>query len=230
MATQRKLVDQLMCQSGWLAAQPQPFQLAVLKCAKLMSFEPGEIVYRMGDPLGGIYGLVSGVVTIDTAPPGEPQRLVQVGMPGSWTGEGCFLSRQPRRLTLQARTHTWMLHLPLAAMDEIALAEPNATRCFSQILMATVDVLMQIVHDLQIPNAARRIASTLSRIASVSPQGIPLSQAEIGVMANASRVQVNSVLGRFTERGWISSAYRTITILDARALTAYARAGDERWS
>ncbi|MGO4841964.1 Crp/Fnr family transcriptional regulator, partial [Rhizobiaceae sp. 2RAB30] len=69
-------------------------------------------------------------------------------------------------------------------------------RNFSHILMASVDVLIRIVHDLQIPDASRRIASVLQRATWIGERPIPLTQSEIGVMANASRKQVNAALAR----------------------------------
>lgn len=186
------------------------------------------MVYRRGDSLGGIYGLVSGVVTINTAPKTDTPRLVHLGEPGTWTGEGCFLSRHPRRLDLQARSQVCLMHLPLDAMDTMAQSDPAAIRNFAQILMATVEVLVRIVHDLQISSVDRRIASVLHRMAWAGDQPIPLSQSEVGDMANASRKQINAVLGKFAAMGWIERSYRSISIRDVKALESFAagRAGD----
>ncbi|MFD1199811.1 hypothetical protein ACFQ3K_16035 [Brucella gallinifaecis] len=62
----RKEADLIMRSNGWLSSQNPEFQNEVLKRSLLVSFEPGEYVYRMGDSLGGIYGLVRGNLTINT--------------------------------------------------------------------------------------------------------------------------------------------------------------------
>ena len=41
-------------------------------------------------------------------------------------------------------------------------------------------------------------------------------------MANVSRKQVNAALRRFSEAGWLTNTYRSITITDAKALRRFA--------
>lgn len=118
------------------------------RCA-LVRFQAGDVVYRMGDEPGGIYGLISGNLTLNTAPADRIPRLIQTAQVGLWAGEDCFLGRQPRRVQLQVRVPTVMMHLPLAEMDRLAAANPEAVRYFAQILMSTVDSLVRITSDLQ---------------------------------------------------------------------------------
>lgn len=223
----RAKAEAILLENGWLSFQPPAFQEEVLRRSILVHFPAGEIIYRFGDDLGGIFGLVEGTLTVNTAPPDHTPQLINIGAPGAWTGEGCFLTRQPRRLELRALVETWMMHVPLDQMDQMAAGDPLVVRNFSQILMASVDALIRIVHDLQIPDAARRIASVLQRATSIGERPIPLSQSEIGVMANASRKQVNAALARFAQTGWVKADYRSITILDAKAIRRFA-AGDDR--
>lgn len=212
--------------SGWLSLQPAAFQEEVLRRSILLHFPAGEVIYRFGDDLGGIFGLAEGTLTINTAPPDRTPQLIHIGALGAWTGEGCFLTRQPRRLELRALVETWMMHLPLDQMDQMAAADPTVTRNFSHILMASVDVLIRVVHDLQIPDTAQRIASVLRRATWIGDRPIPLTQGEIGTMANASRKQVNAALARFVQLGWVKTDYRSITILEVDKLGRFA-SGEE---
>ncbi len=88
--------------------------------------------------------------------------------------------------------------------------------------MINVDTLLRIIHDLQKPEADRRIASVLQRATWTGEHPIPISQADLGIMANASRKQVNAALQRFAEAGWLEHAYRSITIKDIDALRRFA--------
>lgn len=218
----RDKAETILRQSGWLSLEPPAFQDEVLRRSILLRFPAGEVVYRFGDELGGIFGLVDGALTVNTAPPACIPRLIHIGAPGAWTGEGCFLTRQPRRIELRALIETWMMHLPLGHMDQMAAADPGVVRNFSHILMASAEVLIRVIHDLQKPDAARRIASVLQRATWIGEKPIPLTQSEIGVMANASRKQVNAVLARFSEAGWVKTDYRSITILDVEQLRRFA--------
>ena len=216
------LVESILTQAGWLALQPPELQREVLRSARLVQLKPGEIVYRVGDPLGGIYGLVGGVVAVSVAPMKTAPRLVHISEPGSWIGEGCFLTKQPRRVEVRALDHAWLLHLPLEDMDRMAADSPEAARQFGAISVLNGDRLIRLVYDLLIRDVTRRIAAVLERLASGNERFVPLSQAEVGAMANASRKQVNAALQRFEAKGWVQLSYGAVTIADARALRGFA--------
>lgn len=212
---------------GWLARQPDTFQAEVLKHATLMRFAAGDVIYRCGDPLGGVYGLVVGAVVVSLGPPAATPRVFHLGTPGSWIGEGPFLSREPRRVGMQAAVETWMMHLPLEAMDQIASRDPLVWRRFVQILLINLDILVRAFYDMQNPDEERRIALALRRIAPVQDQMIPLSQMDLGLMAHASRKQVNAALHKFETKGWIKKGYRSVVIADLQALIKFGERPDD---
>jgi CRP-like cAMP-binding protein len=213
--------ERIVSATGWLSLQPVQFRSEVLRRAEVLHFVAGDTIYRSGDSLGGIYGVVAGTMSVTSSPHDTAPILMHLGIPGMWTGEGCFFTRQPRRVGLRALVDTCMLHLPLDAMDQMAARDPGYVRNFAQILMTNVDTLLRIVHDLQQRDAARRIAAVLWRI---SPGGspIPLSQTELGIMANASRKQVNAALKSFEGLGWAKNSYRSITITGVAELRRFA--------
>ncbi|MDU0342884.1 Crp/Fnr family transcriptional regulator [Bosea rubneri] len=217
-----------MLENGWLSHQPRAFQTDVLARTALVNFSPGQVVYSCGDELGGIYGLVSGIVTINTAPPDKAPEPIHIGELGGWTGEDGFLTRQPRRIELCALIETWMMYLPLEQMDEMVSANPAAVYRFAQILLANADTLVKIIRDLQKLDPDRRIASALLRMTKSGEYPIPLTQSEIGSTACASRRQVNSTLRRFSQNGWIEASYRSIQILNAEKLRIFAAEEGQR--
>jgi CRP/FNR family cyclic AMP-dependent transcriptional regulator len=221
--TKRATAEAVLRQNGWLSTQTEGFQDEVLRRSVLLRFAPDEVVYHFGDDLGGIYGLVSGVVAVNTAPQSDAPQLVHMGVPGSWTGEDSYLIRQPRRLELRALTETWVMHLPLDQMLQMTAADPRVIRNFCQNLLHGVDVLIRIIHDLQKPEPERRIASVLQRMTWSSKQ-VLLTQTEVGTMASASRRQVNAALKQFAEKGWLTTSYGSITVTNAEALRRF---GDE---
>jgi len=222
----RDAPEAVLRQNGWLSHQPEDFQNEVLRRSILLYYSPGEVIYRFGDDLGGIHGLVDGIVTVNIAPPDSTPRLIHMGKPGGWTGENCFLTRQPRRVELRAVSEACLIHLPLDQMDQMASADPTVIRNFSHILMNAVEVLIRVIHDLQKPDPDRRIASVLQRITWTAEQPIPLTQTEIGTMACVSRRQVNAALKRFVENGWVKTSYRSIIVLHAEELRRFAAEDD----
>lgn len=220
--TDRAAAERIMSHRGWLPLLPEAFRTEVLRRSILLQFAPGQAVFRLSDPMGGIYGLASGVVSVSIAPSGSTPRLILLGVPGHWTGEGCFLTRTPRRGELRAVTDTTMLHLPLDVMDQLAEQNPEVAHHVALMLMMSVELLFRVIHDLQTPEPDRRIASVLQRATWIEKVPIPLTQVEVGTMANVSRKQVNAALRRFSEAGWLTNTYRSITITDAKALRRFA--------
>ena len=217
--------ERIVSETGWLSLQPADFRPEVLRRSVVQHFSAGETIYHFGDPPGGIYGVVSGTISINASPRDAIPILMHLGIPGFWTGEACFLTREPRRVELRALVDTCLMHLPLEAIDQMAARDPNVVRYISLILMMNVDTLLRVAHDLQQPEAARRIAAVLWRI-SADARPVPLSQTELGVMANASRKQVNAALQRFEACGWLTKTYRSITVMNSTELRRFA-AGDD---
>jgi CRP-like cAMP-binding protein len=210
---------------GWLSRQPEPFQAEVLRRGLPSTYRRGESIYRLGDPPGGIHGLVAGSFAVLTAPSGAAPRMPHLSAPGHWTGEGSYLTGEPRRIELRAVTECAVLILPLDQMQRMAAGDPEAARRFGEIAMLDNDLAVRVIHDLLIPDRDRRIAAVLARCAAAG-ETIPLLQEELGAMANASRKHVNAALARFASRGWARPAYGAIRVLDARSLAAFARAAE----
>jgi CRP-like cAMP-binding protein len=207
---------------GWLSKHPTSFQDQVLSRILVKHYSAGDVVFRFRGPLGGVYGLVSGSVVVSLAPKSNSPRLFHYATPGSWIGEGPYISREPRRVGLQAASDTWMAYLPLEAMDQIAAADPTGSRRFAQILIMNTDILVRAFYEIQNPDENRRIASTLCRIGGVNDVPIPLTQTELGLMSNSSRKQVNGALNLFSQKGWISKGYRTVVLHDIVEMQKFA--------
>jgi CRP/FNR family cyclic AMP-dependent transcriptional regulator len=219
--TREKAVE-VMSQGPWLANMTEPFRTELLRHAHLQRFAPDQIIYRYGDAVGGMYGLVAGSLTINSAPPDAASRLIHLGMPGAWTGEGPFLTGQPRRVELRALGGAWMMHVPIDALERMAARDPGVSRAIALSTVFTVDVLLRIIHDLQIRDVGRRIASVLQRASWLGDVPIPLSQTDLGIMANASRQQVNMAMQRFVAAGWVNYTYRSITVTNPQALRQFS--------
>ncbi|NVP57590.1 Crp/Fnr family transcriptional regulator [Mycoplana rhizolycopersici] len=218
----REKAEKVMRAGPWLASIAEPFPSDLLRHARLQRFGPDQIIYRYGDPSGGMYGLVAGSLTINSAPPDATPRLIHLGVPGAWTGEGPFLTGQPRRIELKALGDAWMMHVPLDALQQMEARDPSVLRAVGLNTVFTVDALIRIVHDLQKRSVGRRIASVLQRAGWLGDLPIPLSQSALGIMANASRQQVNMAMRRFAVAGWVTYNYRSVTVINPQALGQFA--------
>ena len=218
----RANAERIMCEAGWLAQMPEVFRTRLLQNALLLKFDAGQVIFRPGDPAGGIYGLVAGTVTVDTAPPDSTPRLIHIAVPGGWTGEDSFMTGKPRRIELFARSETWVMHVPLETMEQMAASDPSNIRAFGVISILAADKLLRIVHDLQKTSVSSRIASALHRMSWSTDAPISVSQENLGTLTNTSRKQVNSAVRRFVKAGWVEVGYRSITVTNPSALRRHA--------
>jgi CRP/FNR family cyclic AMP-dependent transcriptional regulator len=51
---------------------------------------------------------------------------------------------------------------------------------------------------------------------------IPLTQSDLGILANASRKQVNAAVNSFATAGWVTSTYWSITVANPEALRKFS--------
>lgn len=69
-----------------------------------LRFEPGEVIFRQGEPGDLVYSIVSGEVEIIREMPDGEERLLATMGPGEYFGEMALISDAARTATVRART------------------------------------------------------------------------------------------------------------------------------
>jgi CRP-like cAMP-binding protein len=217
--------------NGWLSLTPPPFQRAVLDRCQLQSFKAGQSIYMLGDPTGGMFGLVSGGLAISVAPGERGPYFAHLAKPGTWFGEAAAMTRQPRRVGLTATRDAEMLHLPLSKIDEIVAGDSSAWRLIALVTLGHLEMAIGACDDLMLRDHEKRCIATLLRLAGcryespahVSPTEINLRQEEIAALANVARNTAGLILKGLEARGHIEQSYRRIRILAPTNLRAMLR-------
>jgi len=208
---------------GWLSYQPPALQARILDRLRVAVFPARSTVYAHGDPPGGIYGLIRGSLAIIIAPGVSGPHLAHIAVPGSWFGEGSFLTGRPRRIGLDAATECVLARLSLSDMEALVGGDPEVVRAFAQIAMINIDLALRAVEDLLIPDPVRRVAAVLWRASGgQADQCIPMTQAELGHLANASRKFTLQALSELSASGLVRQGYRRIEILQPERLRRFA--------
>ena len=88
------------------------------------------------------------------APPYSTPRLIDIVVSGDWIGEDSFISGKPRRIELVAQNETWLLHVPLEKMEQMAEQDPDNMRAFGVMSILGADSMLRLVHDLQKKSAS----------------------------------------------------------------------------
>ena len=222
------VAQKIAVENGWLSFTPPSFQQAVLQRCLLQRYKAGQAIYNLGDPPGGMFGLVSGAVGVSVAPGERGPYLAHLALPGTWFGEAAAMTRQPRRVGLTATRKAALLHLPLSKVDEIVDHDPAAWRMFALVTLGHLDTAMGACDDLMQRDHVARCVAVLLRLAgcrraSATPSPvseIDLSQDGIATLANVARATAGAVLRNLENEGHIERAYRRIRILAPDALRA----------
>jgi CRP-like cAMP-binding protein len=230
-AMNRQAAARVLLAQGWLAREAPAVQRAILANSALVAFAEGEAVFHMDDDAGGTYAIAAGAVGLLVATEGRGPRLAHVLRRGAWFGHGPAVTGGRRTLGFRAMEPTVTLHVPLAALSEVARGGAAAARSLAALASANMAAAIATVSDLLVPRADRRIAATLLRATGAAagmppgdPAGYRLTQAELAEMANATRQTVNRSLRGFEDRGWVALGFRRIAVRNAAALAAFAAA------
>lgn len=226
---ERATAERRILQRGWLSEQPEETRTAILQRTRLVKHEAGDFVFHAGDEAGGICGVVAGGIGIYIPTAGEDLRLAHIGRCGVWFGYGPLIRGRRRVLSFSPTEATWLLQVPLQALQEIAGSSLAQQRAILSVGEYGMDTAIAVIETLLIQNHARRIAATLLRVALADDEGrggepsdIILTQAQLGEMASVGRQVVNRELQRFEHRGWIVVSYSRIRILNRDALGSFA--------
>jgi CRP-like cAMP-binding protein len=162
--------------------------------------------------------------------------------PSSWFGYGSVFSKQQRMLIPVANEPTQALYLGLSELDKLRAEFSAADQAFWQLAMRADAAYVAAISDLLITDTDRRLAAVLLRVTGAEthdrqkdlpidppradpwagPHGVPLTQALLGEMANASSQTVTRFLDRAVKAGWIVWTYGRVRILDLKRLSPFA--------
>jgi CRP/FNR family transcriptional regulator, cyclic AMP receptor protein len=206
---------------GWLRQTPASFQRAVVDRCRLEKYPANTPVYAVGDEPGGLFGIVSGCLSISVSPQQEGPYTAHLALPGAWFGEASVFTRRPRMAGLTATRETTLMHLPLCAIDDIVKGDPGAWRYFGLVMLDHLERAIGGSADLMIRNHTARVVSVLLRLGDcryASPQDdlpveIDIGHEDLAHMANVSRTTAGAVLRELEAGGQLTLAYRRIIIL-----------------
>jgi CRP-like cAMP-binding protein len=221
-------VEAFLSVHGWLSFVAPEFRTAVLASTEIHEFAKGELVYRAGDPPGGIWALVEGAVEVESAALGAAPHLMHFGVPGFWFGEGPLIFGVTRLVSVTAGRSSTLVTLPLGACRAILGADPAAWRWIALLSLMTADLAGGVVADLLLRDPVQRTAALLLRLAGVrslvfrsdKPSPIYLSQEKLGSLVNLSRNSIIPVLHDFERNGYIEIRYGAIQVRSISDLAA----------
>ncbi|WP_179867060.1 Crp/Fnr family transcriptional regulator [Rhizobium sp. L18] len=216
-------------ETDWLKKAPISFQDAVLARGYFASFAAGKVICDIGDPPGGMMGVVKGHVAVSAVTQEGFPRLGHIMRAGDWFGVAAILVREPRRIRVVAQVPLQMFVLPLREIDAIIDApstRSDAWRHFARIILSNQDVSVGASRDLLIRDSKVRCFAVLLRLggfrrgrslAEAEPE-LDLAQEELAHLANLSRNAIGTILRELQRTKVIEIAYKRLKILKPAVL------------
>jgi len=219
---------------GWFADCPPRFRRELLGLARAKSYAAGGVIYQAGDVGQDIFGVSSGVVTLQSRLTHPDAVLLHMLRPGEWFGTVPVLLERSRRVTAVARTDVNLVRVPGDELRALLRRRPEWFAELGRDAVYNMDLAMQIAADSLIRNASARCAAVLLRLASRRwasgpdadlPSEIPASQSEFAMLCNVSRNTFSRVVKEFSNRRLVTLNYRSLTVNDPVRLRVVAEAG-----
>lgn len=186
---------------------------------------PGDLVCRIGRPVTYWFGLIDGLLKMNTDSP-EGGTITFTGVaPGGWFGEGTALKREPYRYNIQALRASTVAGLPVDTFHWLL----DHSIAFNRFVMNQLNErLAQFIAAREIDrltNPDVRVARSLAAL--FNPVLYPrvgdtlrITQQELAYLVGLSRQRVNEALAHLEAQGAIRVEYGGLRVLDLQALRA----------
>jgi CRP-like cAMP-binding protein len=219
---------------GWFADCPPRFRREFLALGRPKFYAAGSVIYQADEVGQDVFGVSSGVVTIQSRLTHPDAVLLHMLRPGEWFGTVPVLLKRARRITAIARTDVNLLRVPGDELRALLRRRPEWFAELGRDAIYNMDLAMQIAADLLIRDASARCAAVLLRLAgrrwasgpdAELPSEIPVAQAELAMLCNVSRNTLSRVLRGLSARGFVTVSYRSLTVNDPARLRNVADSG-----
>lgn len=216
----RQEAEQIISERGWFSLLPNTLRRAILDRASLKVYQAKQPIYHIGDPPGGIYGLIAGGIGISVAPGMHGPYFAHFARSGFWFGEASVISGRPRRVGVVARRKTMLLQLSLSSILELAVSDPTVWRFLALNAVESLDLAISGYDDLMIRQPQTRLMAVLLRLAGYGSDlvtaddalDIDVTQSELAEITGLCRNGVGGILSRLSAAELITAGYRQIRI------------------
>ncbi len=184
---------------------------------------PGDLVCRIGRPVTYWFGIIDGLLKMNTVTD-DGRAITYSGLAaGGWFGEGTALKRESYRYNIQALRKSRVAGLPVDTFHWLL----DHSIGFNRFVMNQLNErLGQFIVALEVGRAAspeQRVARNLAAL--VNPVLFPgvgevlrITQQELAYLVGLSRQRVNEALAALQARGVLRIEYGGLRIVQAQAL------------
>lgn len=207
----------------WFSHLSPALRDTLLGEARLLRLEPGQRLFRRGDPPCGLYAVLEGMMRVGAVGRDGKEALLTLVGPPYWFGEISLFDGQPRTHDAYAEGPTLLLQVPQAALLALLAREPGHWRDFALLMSQKLRLAFIALEEMSLLPAAPRLARRLLMMAEGYGETGPrrvlhLAQEQLALMLGLSRQTTNQILKELQARGALRLTYGEIEIVDAELL------------
>ena len=188
---------------------------------------PGDYVCRVGRPVTYWFGVIEGLLKMNSGNE-EGQTMTFAGLPpGGWFGEGTALKREAYRYNVQALRKSIVAGLPVDTFHWLLDHSIGFNRFVMNQLNERLGQFIAAREIDRLNNPDVRVARTLASLFNpvLYPgvgQVLRITQQELAYLVGLSRQRVNEALAVLQGQGCIRVEYGGLRVLDLDALRSSA--------
>jgi CRP/FNR family transcriptional regulator, cyclic AMP receptor protein len=211
---------------GFLDSLPPIEAERMVANARRRRFQRGDIVFHEGDAGETLHLVGEGRFGVQTGTAEGDRVMLEIVSPGDVFGElSIFAPDSHRTATVVALEPGETTSIEAQVVRELCTRVPEAARYFLGLLAErSVHHTTRLLESVFVP-AEIRVVRRIVELASSFPDGITLTQEQVGEMAYTSRATVNKVLRTESERGALEIGRGTVLINDVDLLRERASRG-----
>jgi CRP/FNR family transcriptional regulator, dissimilatory nitrate respiration regulator len=199
-----------------LACCSQKGRTELVRGLRMIHLRRRTPVFECGDPVSGVYIVVSGVITLSLPLNGSAERVIGLVGPGRSFGLSALFSRKPHSVTAVAARDCLLVYLPKTKALRLMQEEPTFAHQVAVELSRTASQLISDIHMMTAPTALERTAMFLLEQMGEStgkqPMRLPASKGDIASKLNLTGSHFSRVLHGLASAGVISIQSSTVTV------------------
>lgn len=224
-------VDTQEIQSAPLFSGLGPAQLAkVRSIVRSVTIGRRQVLFREGEPVEGMYVLLTGRVKIYKLSPDGKEHVLHVVRPGQAFAEAAVFMPGGYPAYAEGLQPSQALLLPKAAFLELLAEDPGISLSIIATLSRYLKQFADRIEDLSLKDVSARVARWF--LSTSAERGRDFWDLEVtkGVLAGQLGTvseTLSRTLRKFQDAGWVQVRGRFVKILDRAALEAVAAGSNE---
>lgn len=222
------LIGTLRC-SQLFAGLPPEDLTAIAGFIRVLSLAKGDYLFHEGEASRGFYVVQGGAIDVHRVNAAGKERVIHVFRPGETLAEAALASPTGYPASARAVEPSTVLIIPKEPILELIGRRPDLALRMLGSMSGHLRVLVGMLDDLTLKDVETRLLNWLVKRAnaaggraSVTIQ-LPGTKRVLAAELGTSSETLSRTLARLRDRGLITVATRSITVLDACALAATLR-------